>query len=231
MKPPILLIPGLLCTAELYAAQIPVLSACAPVTVANTLEGATMESMAAAILREAPPRFALAGISMGGYLSMEIWRQAPERVERMALIDTTARADTPEQTMNRRKMMERAQSEGLEPVIEQMIAATLHPLHQSDERLRASIRRMAEAVGVEAYLRQQEAIMTRVDSRPLLPTIAVPTLVLVGDRDLLTPVERAREMADAMPQAKLVVVPEAAHGSVMEQPEFVNRALLEWLSA
>ena len=107
---PIVLVPGLLCSAEIFAAQAIALWPYGPVTIASTLEGGTMAEMAAAILAAAPPRFALAGISMGGYVCLEIMRQAPERVEKLALLDTSARPDTPDQTAVRRERLARAKA-------------------------------------------------------------------------------------------------------------------------
>ncbi|MDF2799889.1 MAG: putative hydrolase or acyltransferase of alpha/beta superfamily, partial [Devosia sp.] len=107
---PIMLVPGLLCSAEIFAAQATALWPYGPVTIASTLEGSTMAEMAAAILAAAPPRFALAGISMGGYICFEIMRQAPERVVKLALLDTSARPDTPEQTAVRRERLARAKA-------------------------------------------------------------------------------------------------------------------------
>jgi pimeloyl-ACP methyl ester carboxylesterase len=226
---PIVLIPGLACTAELFAPQIPALWPLGPVTVASTLEGGGMAEMAAAILRDAPPRFALAGLSMGGYLALEIMRQAPERVVKLALLDTTARSDAPEQSTTRRTLIERAESGELEDVLRQIAPNLLHPDHRTDQTLIETQVRMGLAVGADGFARQQTAIIGRIDSRPHLPAITVPTLVLVGDRDALTPPIRSREMADLIPGARLVVVPNCGHASSIEQPRAVNAALTDWL--
>ncbi len=228
---PIVLVPGLLCTAEVFAPQAAALWPYGPVMVASTLEGKTIAEMAAAILAAAPPRFALAGISMGGYISFEIMRQAPERVIKLALLDTTARPDMPEQTAARRALIAQARTtDDFRALLEQALAPILLPAHQNDPRLCETNVRMGLTVGVEGLMRQTEAIIGRVDSRPSLPAIAVPTLVLVGDGDVLTPLDRAEEMVAAIPGAWLVVVPECGHGSTLEQPEAVNRALVEWIT-
>ncbi|QYF87567.1 alpha/beta fold hydrolase [Brevundimonas sp. PAMC22021] len=228
---PILLIPGLACTAELFAPQIPALWPRGPVTIASTLSGETMAEIAAAILHEAPPRFALGGVSMGGYVSLEILRQGPERVLKLALIDTTARPDTPEMSRLRRASVAQARSGGFEPVLRQSTPNLLHPDHRADAALIETHVRMGLSVGVEAFARQQAAIIGRIDSRPHLPAITVPTTVMVGDRDLLTPPDRAEEMAAAIPGARLVVIADSGHASTLEQPDAVNRALLDWLDA
>jgi pimeloyl-ACP methyl ester carboxylesterase len=231
---PIVLIPGLLCTAEVFAPQVAALWPYGPVTVANTLEGETIAEMAAAILAAAPPRFALAGISMGGYISFEILRQAPERVLKLALLSTHARPDSPEQTAQRRTFAAQASSlspEAFAALIAPTLKALLHPAHQNDAAFGEGNVRMGRTIGVEALQRQLKAVMGRVDSRPGLPAISVPTLVLVGDGDPLIPLDRAEEMATAIPGARLVVIPECGHLSTLEQPEAVNRALIDWITA
>ncbi len=228
---PLVLIPGLACTAEMFAPQVAALSPLRPVTVASTLEGDSMARMAAAILRDAPPRFALGGVSMGGYIALEIMRQAPERVERLALMSTTARPDAPEQTAQRQALIARAEDGQLEAIMREIAPRLLHPLHKADQSLIDIQVRMGLDIGAAGFVRQQRAIIGRADSRPDLPGIRVPTLVLVGDRDPLTPPIRAREMADALPDAQLVIVPDCGHASTLEQPDAVNAALLDWLDA
>jgi pimeloyl-ACP methyl ester carboxylesterase len=227
---PILLVPGLLCTAEIFAPQIAALWPYGPVTVASTLEGETIAEIAANILAHAPPRFVLAGISMGGYICFEILRQAPERVIKLALIDTTARPDTPEQTAQRRALITLSRKVRFRTILAQMFTSLVHPAHWRNAHLRDVQIRMGLAVGIDGMARQQAAIIARPDSRPDLASITVPTLVLVGDKDPLTPPDRAEEMAAAIPEARLVIVPDCGHISTLEQPEAVNRALIEWLS-
>ena len=226
---PIVLVPGLLCSAEVFAPQVAALWRYGPITVASTLAGKPMAEIAAAILATAPPRFALAGISMGGHISLEIMRQAPERVIKLALLDTSARADTPEQIAQRRALVAQARTGNFHSLVEQLIGVVLHPKQQNNAALREVMFRMSLTVGIDGFARQQEAIIGRIDSRPSLAAISVPTLVLVGDSDLLTPPDRAEEMAAAIRGARLVVVPECGHGSTLEQPEAVNQALTEWI--
>ncbi|RZJ01143.1 MAG: alpha/beta fold hydrolase [Brevundimonas sp.] len=228
---PIVLIPGLACTAEMFAHQTAALWPLGPVTVASTLQGQTIADMAASILSAAPPRFALGGISMGGYLCFEILRQAPERVSRLALLDTSARADTPEQIEARRALVARVERGELEAVLRQIAPNLLHPDHRDDAALIETQVRMGLAVGAEGFARQEAAISRRIDSRPHLTAIAVPTLVLVGDRDPLTPPIRAEEIANGVPGARLVVVPDCGHASTLEQPRAVSDALIDWLAA
>jgi pimeloyl-ACP methyl ester carboxylesterase len=227
---PIVLVPGLLCSAEVFAPQVAALWRYGPITVASTLEGKTMAEIAAAILATAPPRFALVGISMGGHVSFEIMRQAPERVVKLALLDTSARADTPEQVAQRRALVAQARTGTFGSLVEQLMGVLLHPTHQNNVALREVILRMSLTVGIDGFARQQEAIIARIDSRPSLAAISVPTLVLVGDSDLLTPPDRAEEIAAAIRGARLVVVAECGHGSTLEQPDAVNQALTEWIN-
>jgi pimeloyl-ACP methyl ester carboxylesterase len=188
-----------------------------------------MAEMPSAILAQAPPRFALAGLSMGGYISLEIMRQAPERVARLALLDTSARSDTPEQTKTRRALMARAHKGEFDAVLAETAPKLLHPDRRDDRVLIGVQMRMGHSVGAEAYCRQQGAIIGRADSRPHLARIGVPTMVLVGDEDGVTPPDCAREMADSIPGARLTTIPNAGHLSTLEQPTAVNAALARWL--
>jgi len=168
---------------------------------------------------------------MGGYICFEILRQAPDRVLKLALLDTSARPDRPEQTEQRRALVARARSGDFEALIAEVLTAILHPAHRDDPALREINVRMGLSVGLEGMARQQAAVIARVDSRPGLAAISVPTLVLVGDSDPLTPPEQAEEMAAAIAHSRLVVVPECGHASTLEQPDAVSRALLEWIQS
>jgi len=227
---PIVLIPGLNCTAAVYSAQVPELWQFGPVTVAHHRHGRSMAGIAARILAAAPPRFALGGFSMGGYIALEIMRQAPERVLRLALIDTSARPDAPEQTERRRQLMDIARAGGFARIPDLQFPNGVHPDNVGDEALRILHRDMALANGMAAYLDQQEAIISRPDSRPDLAAIACPTLIVVGDGDQITPPALAGEMADLIAGARVVTVPKAGHMALIEQPQAVTAALVGWLS-
>jgi pimeloyl-ACP methyl ester carboxylesterase len=219
----------LLLSARMYASQIEVLWPRGAVILANHTRDDSMPALARSILAQAPARFALVGLSMGGYISLEILRQAPERVARVALLDTMARPDTPEVSAARREQMHLATRAPFASVVSALIPRLVHRSRQDDTELTGLIVRMGEEVGVEAYLRQQTAIIGRIDSRPTLRDIRCPTLVLVGDSDQLTPPERASEIADGIPGAELVVVPECGHLSTLERAAAVNAALRSWL--
>jgi pimeloyl-ACP methyl ester carboxylesterase len=226
---PIVLIPGLLASARLYAGQIPHLWRTGPVTIADHTRDDSMSAIAQHILSVAPARFALVGLSMGGYIAFEILRQAPERIARVALLDTSARADAPEQSVMRRAQMTLASQGRLAEVVEQQFPRLVHPSRRGDAALREVFTLMAEEVGPAAFVRQQTANIGRSDSRPSLGNIRCPTLVLVGEGDELTPPERAAEIAGGILGARLVTVPQSGHVSTLDQPEEVTRALLEWL--
>jgi pimeloyl-ACP methyl ester carboxylesterase len=228
---PIVLIAGLNCSARLYADQIPALWQFGAVTVADHRRDDSMAAMARRILAGAPARFALAGLSMGGYVAFEILRQAPERVAKLALLDTGAGAETPERTEQRKPLLQMARQGRFADITENQYPLLVHRSRHGDAELKAKVRAMNEETGADAYVRQQQAIMSRPDSRPGLAAIACPTLVLVGEDDQLTPPTLAREMAAGIRGARLVVVPECGHLSTLERPQAVTAALVEWMQS
>jgi len=229
-KLPLILVPGLLCTEALYK---PVLGALAEVSapdvaVAQTQHDA-LPAIAAAILAQAPPRFALAGLSMGGYIAQEMMRQAPGRIVKLALLDTSGRADTPEQTSRRRGLIQLAEMGEFKGVTPRLLPLLVHPARLEDAPLCDAISAMAAEVGKAGFLRQQKAIMARIDSRESLKAITCPTLVLVGRQDMLTPVGHAEEMASLIKGAELEILEDCGHMSPMEKPKSTAAALLRWL--
>jgi pimeloyl-ACP methyl ester carboxylesterase len=226
---PLVFLPGLLHDERLWTHQRTALAGLAETSVADLTRDDSLAGMAARVLAVAPPTFALAGLSMGGYVALEILRQAPARVDRLALLDTTARPDTPEQTRRRRDAVALAESGGFAKIMPALLPLLLHPDHLGDSALAGLARDMAMAVGPAAFARQQAAIIGRPDARPGLAAIACPTLVAVGADDQLTPLDRAREMAAAIPGARLAVFEHCGHLSAMEQPAAVNAALRDWL--
>jgi len=226
---PAVLVPGLNCSARLYANQMPALWRFGPVTVADHTRGDSIAAIAARIIAAAPPRFALAGLSLGGYIAFEIVRQAPQRVARLALLDTAATPETPQQTRARLPRIELAKTGRFAEVEEGLFPLLVHRDRQSEPVLRSLVRQMAEECGAEVFVRHTKAIMGRADSRPTLATITCPTLVMVGDADALTPPAAAKEIAAGIPGARLVIVPDCGHLSTLEQPQAVNQALAEWM--
>jgi pimeloyl-ACP methyl ester carboxylesterase len=225
---PIVLIPGLVCTPRLYLEQIPALWQFGPVMVADHTRDDSMGAIARRILTQAPPRFALAGLSMGGYVAFEILRQAPDRVAKLALLDTQARPDTPEQTEQRKLQVEMARNGRFDDIARLLFPRFVAVAHHGDRVLKRIVRTMAEDTGADAFVRQQTAIMSRIDSRPSLAAIACPTLVAVGEQDALTPPDRAAEIVAGVPHARRIVVPDCGHLSTLEQPEALTDALVDF---
>lgn len=230
MAETLVLIPGLACTSRLFEPQMAALGSERTILVADHTHDDSIPAIAARILREAPQRFAVAGLSMGGYIALEIMRQAPERVARLALLDTSARPDSVEASQDRERLIALAQAGRFEEIHSKLWPRLVHPDRQADRDLQEIVLGMMRETGAEAYIRQQRAIMARSDSRQSLPGIEVPALVLVGEGDAITPPEIAREMAEMIEWASLVVVPESGHLSTLEQPERVTQALRLWLN-
>ncbi|CCE04565.1 putative hydrolase [Bradyrhizobium sp. STM 3843] len=226
---PIVLVPGLISSPRIYTPVIPPLWQLGPVTVANHIRDDSMGAIARRILKEAPPRFALAGHSMGGYIAFEIMRQAPERVARLALINTQARPDTPEASARRRDMIARAHAGGYHAIVDELFAGFVHPSRRDEAAHRRLVHDMADDVGVDGFLKQQAAIMARPDSRPTLTAIRCPTLVLTSDTDNTIPNSLSQEMADEIAGSWLVMLENCGHLPQVERPEATAKALVEWL--
>ncbi len=228
---PIVFVPGL---ASSLRSHLPVYSKLwrhGSVMVANQTQDDSIAAMAARVLREAPPTFVLMGHSLGGYISLEIMRQAPARVTRLALLNTQARNDTPEAIERRKAQVAAVKGGAFEKAMDAFLQLLVHPSRLGDKALLRELKLSAHDAGPEAYIRQQTAVMARIDSRPHLGTIKVPTLVLTGDQDRLIPNDMSKEMAAMIPGARLVIVPEAGHMAPIEQPVAVNAAFDEWLKA
>jgi pimeloyl-ACP methyl ester carboxylesterase len=225
---PIVLVPGLFCTAQLYADQIGPLWRFGSVTIADHSRDDTMTGIAQRILAAAPPRFALVGLSMGGYVAFEILRQARDRVAKLALIDTTARPDTPEQTKVRNDQIAQAEAGQFAAIVDKALPMLMHDAR--NEGVIAIVKQMASDTGADAFIRQQKAIIGRPDSRPELASIRCSTLVLVGAQDKLIPPDRSEELAKGIAGSKLIYVEACGHLSSLEQPAKVTDALVSWMT-
>lgn len=225
----LLLVPGLLCDPDLWSHQVDHLAEIADVSVADITGGETMEELARQVLEHAPDRFALAGLSMGGYVAHEIMRQAPDRVERLALLDTSARPDTDEQKERRGQLIEMSRVGKFRGVTDRLLPILIHEDRLTDDVLTGRVKLMAERVGPEAFHRQQKAIMSRPDSRPQLSGYGLPTLILCGRQDALTPVALHEEMAELVPGCRLAIIEDSGHLSTMERPQAATALLRQWL--
>lgn len=227
---PLVLLPGMMCDARVFAPQIEALSAYLPVTVAPLLGGDRIEAIAAHILNMLPERFALAGLSMGGIIALEILRRAPDRVSRLCLMDTTPLAETPAQAAEREPMIVAARTGRLEEMLAKALPADCLAPGPGRLEVLNTVRQMGMHLGSDLFVAQSRALQRRMDQQGVARRCHVPTLILCGEYDRLTPVKRHEFLADLIPHAELEVISGAGHLPVLEQPEAVNRALLHWLS-
>jgi pimeloyl-ACP methyl ester carboxylesterase len=227
---PLLLVPGLLCDAALWQKQINALKDIANCTVALTTQQDSMEAIAASVLQVAPPRFALAAVSMGGYVAFEIMRQAPERVLKLAILDSSARPDLSDAQARRQLLMNLSKEGQFRGVTPRLLPNLIHLTQLGNKALTDTIMQMAERVGREAFINQQTAIMGRIDSRPFLPHVTCKTLVVGGLQDVTTPLELQREIASLIPGARLEIIDQCGHLPPIEQPEQVNELLRRWIA-
>lgn len=220
----LMLLPGMMCDARLWASQVAALDL--PVVHADTTRADNFHDMAAQALADAPDEFGVAGLSMGGILAFEIWRQAPGRVTHMALLDTSPHAEVPERKALRPQQIETALAGGLrELAIESLKPLYLAEAHRNDERLLGTILDMALDLGPEVFRTQSLALRDRVDSVPTLANITCPTLVMCGDEDTLCPITYHELMASEIPDARLRVIRNCGHLSSLEQPAVVTEEL------
>lgn len=226
----LLLLPGLLCDPILWTHQSEHLADLADITIADLTSQESVADMAADAIATMPDGpFALAGLSMGGYVAQEVMRQARDRVTRLALLDTSARPDSEEQTRRRTGLIELARKGRFKGVTPKLLPMLIHPDRMTDEALTGDILQMSGNVGRDAFLRQQTAILHRPDSRPDLAKITCPALVLCGRQDGLTTLEMHEEMAAGITGSRLVVIEDSGHMSTMEQPHAVTAVMRYWL--
>ncbi|MFJ5235604.1 alpha/beta fold hydrolase [Pseudomonas neuropathica] len=225
---PLVLIPGLLCDGRLWAHQKSVLENSTPICIPDVSLDSSIARMAERTLDEAPPFFALAALSMGGYVAMEIMRKAPERVLKLALIDTMVRPDDEARANSRRGLLSLAKLGRFKGVTPQLLPKLVHP-RCIGTAIADTVQEMAAAVGKEGFVRQQLAIIERPDYRPLLNSIVVPTLIVVGENDEITPPAESQEIHRGIPHSRLVVVPQCGHLPPLEHPQLTTLLLSRWL--
>ncbi len=228
-RTPLLFLPGLLCDERLWRYQAASLSDVADSLIADLTLDESIAAMARRALATAPDRFALAALSMGGYVAFEMLRQAPERVSRLALFATSAAPDSPERAAQRRAAMESLTLGRFRGVTNRMLPQLIHPDRVGSD-VGVEVRAMAERVGGEAFLRQQVAILGRPDSRPLLGLINIVTLVAVGDADVLTPPAESEAIHHGIGGSELYIFNRCGHLPATEYPEETTELLPRWLA-
>jgi len=230
MTEPLVFIPGLMCDARLFAPQINELSRERVVVVAPISQGDRIEAMASDIIDQLPARFALAGLSMGGIVAMEILRRAPERITRLCLMDTDPLADTASIAAAREPLMARARAGKLDEVMREAMRPEFLAPGPNRLAILESIYKMAGDFGADVFVRQNRALQRRPDQQGTLRRCKVPTLVMCGEHDRLTPVKHHRFMAELIPNAELAIIQDAGHIPTLEQPEATMQALRAWLN-
>jgi pimeloyl-ACP methyl ester carboxylesterase len=227
--PQLILLPGLLNDAELWRDQVSGLADVARCQVADLTQGESLRELAEQVLEIAEPTFALAGFSMGGYVAQEIARIAPERIERLALVDTAIRVDTPERAAQRKATNAAASREGaFLGIADRLMASYVDPSRLSDKDLTGRIQAMTQRLGREVFLRQNA--LPRVDGEAALRALRCPVVIICGEHDAITPLAGQHEMAHAIGCTHMVIIPNAGHMTPMEAPDAVNAALRRWLA-
>jgi pimeloyl-ACP methyl ester carboxylesterase len=226
---PLVLLPGTLCDARVWRAQVDVLSAQRPVVVCQLGGERTMESEVTSYLDIFPPRFVLGGFSLGGIVALEFYRQAPDRVAGLILVSSNARPDPEPSRENRRKLVAQVEAGELEHVFDESLLPWYfwHQCGNRDELTRL-VRAMAHS-NVASFANQSRYASDRPDSRPLLKSINVPVLLICGDSDVLTPPERQEELAYGLSQATSMLIPQCGHFATLEAPDACSQAMKRWL--
>ena len=226
----LVLVPGLMCDEDLFGPQRDGLADLVDVVVPDIRGGRTLAEMARIVLDAAPERFALGGLSLGGYVVLEVLRRAPARVERVALLDTSARPETPEQTARRRALLQVVDDRGFDAALHALWPSEVAPGRVDDAVLRDRFLAMCRRCGQDVLVRQTQAIVERPDSRLDLGRLPPPVLVLCGRQDAITPLDGHEEIAAGAPRARLVVLEDCGHLSTWEHPEAVTAELRTWLA-
>lgn len=226
---PLVLIPGMMCDARIFSHQINALSRERPVMVAPVTHGETIEEMVSAFVDALPNRFALAGLSMGGIVAMEVLRRIPDQVSRLCLMATSPLAETPAEAAAREPMIARVRAGYLGEALRDAVRPEfLAPSAQRMDLIQ-SVWQMGEELGADLFIRQSRALQRRRDQQSTLRKSHVPTLIMCGELDPLTPLRRHEFMAELMPNARLQVIEDAGHLPVLEKPEHVTEVLRDWM--
>ena len=231
MGSPLVLLPGLMCDSRVWAEQLAALNDASPWSPDGYGDAATITGMAESVLAMAPPRMALAGHSMGARVALEVLRLAPERIERLALLDTGVHPQRPGEREKRVALLELGRTHGMEALVDVWLPPMVHPSRRDDAAFLAPMRRMCVDAGLATYERQMEALLARPDATAALSLVQVPTLVGVGRQDQWSPISQHEEIAARVPGARLTVFEDSGHMAPVEAADQVNRALRQWLTA
>lgn len=231
MASPLVLLPGLMCDSRVWAAQLSELAAFAPCSPDGYGDAGTITAMAERVLASAPRRMSLAGHSMGARVALEVLRLAPERVERLALLDTGIHPPRPGEREKRVALLEIGQALGIEALVDAWLPPMVHPSRRTDSHFLAPMRSMCVEAGLATYERQMEALLSRPDGAAALALVRVPTLVGVGRQDEWSPVSQHEEIVARLPDARLEIFEDSGHMAPVEAADQVTRALRRWLTA
>lgn len=220
--------PGLLCDQAFWTARA-ALEALAPVVVADFSQASSIEAMAGKALAAAQGPIVAIGHSMGGRVALEAMRQAPQRVVGLALLDTGIHTRRPGEEDKRAAMIRLAYDQGMAALADVWVPPMVDPRRQDDAALLAPMKAMVLRATPEQHERQMRALLGRPDPRALLPTITCPTLVMVGRHDQWSPLVQHEEIAALIPGARLAVIEDAGHMTLMEQPAAGAAVLVDWL--
>jgi pimeloyl-ACP methyl ester carboxylesterase len=230
MSEPLVLLPGMMCDARLFRPQIEVLSGDRVVHIAPLIGADTVSALAENILRDAPQRFALAGLSMGGIVAMEMIQLAPDRISRLALLDTNYLPDSERMAHIRDRQIENVGKGGLLEVMRD----EMKPKYLANTMRRKAIldrcMDMALGLGNDVFISQSKALRSRPDRTETLRNVSVPTLILCGEEDTLCPIQRHQEMHELITGSVLQIIEGAGHLPTLEQPSATNAALANWLN-
>jgi pimeloyl-ACP methyl ester carboxylesterase len=226
----LLLLPGLICNEFVWHAQVSGIAGTNVATVPGYGDARSLTVMAQRVLNAAPATFALAGHSMGARVALELYRLAPERVERLALLDTGVHPEQPGERDKRMALVELGRRQGMAALVESWLPPMVHPDRRDELSLMAPLREMCISAGIEQFENQVTALLERPDARPMLAFINCPTLVAVGRQDTWSPVQQHEAIAAAIPGAELVIFEDSGHMAPVEVPNQVNRALKAWLA-
>jgi len=227
MKQTLVLLPGMMCDRRLFAPQIDTLKNDYQIIIPDIPNASSMSDMAKQILAKLPESFALAGLSMGGILAMEIVRQAPQKVAKLALLDTNPRSELLDVQTNRDRQISLVRAGGLMDVMSQEMIPRY--LSTTSDPINDLCQEMAKSLGNEAFINQSRALQSRLDQCDTLASFTAPSLVLMGKHDELCPLDRHLLMAKLLVNSQLCIIDNAGHLPCLEQPEQTNAALKQWL--